>query len=139
MLAIDLNAMKNGAHNNLCYDTVPNGYTLPEGWAIVPKELEEEAVGYLPFIELTLEDGAITGVAKGPTPGPAPPDLEEAAAEIRAKRNQLLAETDWTQLADSQLDEEAQAAMRAYRQALRDIPQQEGFPLSVEWPEEPNL
>ena len=139
MLAIDLNAMKNGAHNNLCYDTVPNGYTLPEGWAIVPKELEEEAVGYLPFIELTLEDGAITGVAQGPIPEPAPPDLEEAAAEIRAKRNQLLAETDWTQLEDSQLDEEAQAAMRAYRQALRDIPQQEGFPLSVEWPEEPNL
>ena len=52
---------------------------------------------------------------------------------------ELLAATDWTQLADSQLDEEAQAAMRAYRQALRDIPQQEGFPLSVEWPEEPNL
>ena len=139
MLAIDLNAMKNGAHNNLCYDTVPNGYTLPEGWAIVPKELEEEAVGYLPFIELTLEDGAITGVAQGPIPEPAPPDLEEAAAEIRAKRNQLLAETDWTQLADSQLDEEAQAAMRASRQAQRDIPQQEGYPLSVEWPEEPNL
>ena len=78
-------------------------------------------------------------MAQGPIPEPAPPDPENVAAEVRAKRNELLAATDWTQLADSQLDEEAQAAMRAYRQALRDIPQQEGFPLSVEWPEEPNL
>ena len=56
------------------------------------------------------------------------------AVEVRAKRNKLLAATDWTQLADSQMDEKAQAAMRAYRQALRDIPQQEGFPFNVEWP-----
>lgn len=139
MLVLELEQRPNGAHNNLRYETVPEDFTPPEGWAVVPQEMEEAAVGYLPFIQLTVEDGVITGVAQGPIPEPAPPDLEEAAAEIRAKRNQLLAETDWTQLADSQLDEEAQAAMRAYRQALRDIPQQEGFPLSVEWPEEPNL
>ena len=139
MLIVELESRANGARGNMRYNAVPEDFTPPEGWAVVPENLEEEALGYLPFIELTVEDGAITAVAQGPIPEPAPPDPEVAAAEVRAKRNELLAATDWTQLADSQLDEESQAAMQAYRQALRDIPQQEGFPLSVEWPEEPNL
>lgn len=134
MLVLELKQRPNGAHNNLRYETVPEDFTPPEGWAIVPENLEDEALGYLPFIDLTVEDGIITAVAQGPIPEPAPPDPENVAAEVRAKRNELLAATDWTQLADSQLDEEAQAGMRAYRQALRDIPQQEGFPFNVEWP-----
>ena len=138
MLFVSLTENENGTRPNL-RSSVSEGLELPPGWAAVPEELEEEASSYLPYLSLTLEDGAITGVAQGPIPEPAPPDPEVAAAEVRAKRNELLAATDWTQLADSQLDEEAQAAMQAYRQALRDIPQQEGFPLSVEWPEEPNL
>ena len=134
MLVLELKQRPNGAHNNLRYETVPEDFTPPEGWAIVPENLEDEALGYLPFIDLTVEDGIITAVAQGPIPEPAPPDPENVAAEVRARRNELLTATDWTQLADSQLDEEAQAGMRAYRQALRDIPQQEGFPFNVEWP-----
>jgi hypothetical protein len=54
--------------------------------------------------------------------------------DIRAQRNRLLAACDWTQLPDAQCD---QTAWAAYRQALRDIPQQDGFPASVAWPEAP--
>lgn len=56
---------------------------------------------------------------------------------VRAQRDQLLTETDWTQLADSPLDETATVIWQSYRQALRDIPQQPGFPLTVDWPEKP--
>lgn len=42
---------------------------------------------------------------------------------IRAKRNQLIAETDWTQLTDSPLSEDKKAEFAQYRQALRDLPQ----------------
>ena len=59
---------------------------------------------------------------------------EAKAAEVRADRNQRLAACDWTQLPDSPADHEAWAA---YRQALRDIPEQEGFPWGINWPEEP--
>ena len=59
--------------------------------------------------------------------------FEQAAANIRAYRNKLLATTDWMALSDNTLTPE----WSDYRQALRNITEQEGFPYSVEWPEEP--
>lgn len=58
----------------------------------------------------------------------------QAAASARAERNRKLAESDWTQLADAPVD---QAVWSAYRQALRDVPAQAGFPHDVTWPELP--
>lgn len=60
---------------------------------------------------------------------------ESKAAQLRAQRNALLAQTDWTQVADSQVDKDAWAA---YRQELRDISAQETFPDSVTWPTSPD-
>jgi hypothetical protein len=57
------------------------------------------------------------------------------AAQIRSQRNQLLTASDWTQVLDAPIDRTAWAA---YRQALRDITSQEGFPASVQWPNDPN-
>ena len=51
--------------------------------------------------------------------------------EVRRIRNNLLSQSDWTQLKDTNADEIVWAA---YRQSLRDIPQQEGFPWVVTWP-----
>lgn len=56
------------------------------------------------------------------------------ADTVRAGRNARLAQCDWTQLADSPVDGEA---WTAYRQALRDVPAQPGFPWEVTWPEQP--
>ena len=58
----------------------------------------------------------------------------QKAGEARLERNFLLTDSDWTQVADSPVD---QAAWAAYRQALRDIPLQKGFPNTVNWPIEP--
>ena len=60
-------------------------------------------------------------------------DAEQAAA-IRSQRNDKLAACDWTQLADSTADKPAWAV---YRQSLRDITAQAGFPWNVTWPVEP--
>jgi hypothetical protein len=56
------------------------------------------------------------------------------AAKIRATRNDKLKESDWTQIADSTVDKIAWAT---YRQALRDVPTQSGFPNQVVWPVAP--
>ena len=64
-------------------------------------------------------------------------DIPMTAEEARAKRDKLLSDTDWTQTLDAPIDEDTKAAYRAYRQALRDIPEQEGFPLDIIWPELP--
>ena len=60
--------------------------------------------------------------------------LEQVERNVRDHRNNLLADTDWTQVADAPVD---QAAWAAYRQALRDITAQEGFPYNVAWPTKP--
>lgn len=64
------------------------------------------------------------------------PDNSGIAARIRAERDALLDDSDWTQNPDVPVDQEAWAT---YRQALRDIPQQESFPLTVVWPDKPQL
>lgn len=56
------------------------------------------------------------------------------AAQVRAQRNQLLADCDWTQLPDAPVDSQAWAT---YRQELRDISAQAGFPWEVVWPTPP--
>jgi len=62
----------------------------------------------------------------------------QAAAAIRASRNSRLAECDWTQLADQPFTAADQTAWAEYRQALRDLPESEGFPHEITWPEEPS-
>lgn len=62
---------------------------------------------------------------------------EEYAAEARAKRNALIAETDYLAMPDYPLDDEKKAAVLAYRQALRDVPEQAGFPRQIDWPTKP--
>lgn len=60
-------------------------------------------------------------------------DAAQAEA-VRAMRDQKLSSSDYTQLADSPADKSAWAA---YRQALRDVPAQAGFPWDVFWPGTP--
>jgi len=59
---------------------------------------------------------------------------EEKAGQVRAERNSKLKDSDWTQIADCTADK---AAWAAYRQALRDITAQAGFPWTIDWPEQP--
>lgn len=59
---------------------------------------------------------------------------ESMADGVRGGRDDLLVKSDWTQVADAPVD---QAAWATYRQALRDMPQQEGFPQTVVWPTQP--
>ena len=63
--------------------------------------------------------------------------LPGITAQARAQRDKLLLDTDWTQTLDAPIDEDTKAAYREYRQALRDIPEQEGFPMDITWPELP--
>lgn len=55
------------------------------------------------------------------------------AKEVREQRAKLIAETDWMALSDNTLS----PAWATYRQALRDITAQEGFPHNVTWPTKP--
>ena len=58
----------------------------------------------------------------------------DQANNVRAGRNQKISDCDWTQLPDAPVDS---AVWSVYRQSLRDIPSQEGFPWDVVWPTQP--
>lgn len=101
------------------------------GYNVVPKEVDPYNVYTIEEVEAYLAEH--------------PEDLldmesietDRLTREARAKRDNLLKETvdsvnpmRWELLTDAQKD-----AWRAYRQALLDIPQQDGFPWNIEWPE----
>jgi hypothetical protein len=58
----------------------------------------------------------------------------EQAKSVRAQRGEKLKDCDWTQVADAPVDKQAWAT---YRQALRDITSQDGFPWTLTWPTQP--
>lgn len=103
-------------------------------------EIEHPDYGWIPF---TASPDDVEPLGKeifdkakldaGPYVAP-PVNLDALAAEARAERSALLAASDWTQMPDAPVDQQAWAA---YRQELRDITEQDGFPEVIVWPEEP--
>jgi hypothetical protein len=110
---------------------------------LIDCEINHPAYGWIPFTA-SPEDVEAHGrelfaaLSKGDVseyvPPPAP-TTEELAAAARAERNALLAATDWTQAAD--VPQATKDKWAPYRQALRDVPAQSGFPASIVWPAKP--
>lgn len=90
-------------------DVLPNGY-------------EDYAWAYVNGVWTAVNQNVIDAVTN------------QKAALIRAERNQRLSGCDWTQVADAPVDK---ALWADYRQALRDVTAQDGFPWTVEWPVQP--
>lgn len=65
------------------------------------------------------------------------PTTEEVATQVRSQRDALIAQTDYLMMSDYPISEEDKALVETYRQALRDVPEQEGFPSNVQWPVAP--
>ena len=62
---------------------------------------------------------------------------EQQAKAVRAERDKKLAECDWRVIKSLENNQPQDFQWAAYRQALRDLPTQAGFPLAVIWPIEP--
>jgi hypothetical protein len=82
------------------------------------------------------------GIIREATPEEAQQFIADRAANLvrkrfleRESRDQLLAETDWTQTVD--VPQATKDKWAPYRQALRDVPQQAGFPDNIQWPSKP--
>jgi hypothetical protein len=124
-----------------------NPIYIKNGW--IDCEIEHPEHGWIPFSCDPNDKGALFDTAAlfaemQPHAAPyVPPTAEELfeqlAAEVRFNRNRPLAESDWTQMPDARaaMGEAKAAEWDAYRQALRDVPEQEGFPENVVWPIKP--
>lgn len=92
---------------------VLNGAVATQAWEIVEKYSADEKAAYIAKRNADME------IAK--------------AAQVRAERNDKLAETDWRFRSDMTPSQ----AWIDYCVALRNVPEQEGFPWSVQWPTQP--
>lgn len=63
--------------------------------------------------------------------------VDEASANVRAHRDFLLKDTDWVVIKHLELNQNIPGVWEVYRQALRDVPSQSGFPFNVTWPVKP--
>lgn len=84
------------------------------------------------------EDGNKIATTVEAIPEPTPEEIKERkATEVRAQRDYLLTQTDYLVSGDYPISAEDLAKVKAYRQSLRDVPAQEGFPENIVWPEDP--
>ena len=100
--------------------TDANGNTV-EAWSVVDK-----------FSDTTDEDGVVTTKAEHETAHTARLVADKETG-IRNDRDKRIALTDWTGMSDVTMA----ADMATYRQELRDVPAQAGFPNAVDWPTSP--
>ena len=98
-------------------------------WVMEQNTAEIERFGF------TLADFPDAPAPDKPTYNPDERALEQESDEVRTQRDALLVESDWAVLPDAPVAD-AQA-WKDYRQALRDMPQQAGFPTDINWPSKP--
>ena len=85
------------------------------------------------FFDTEDAEGNVTTAAENEAKYKAAKDAEQAKS-VRQSRDDKLKECDWTQVADAPVDKDAWAA---YRIALREVPDQAGFPWTIDWPVKP--
>lgn len=106
-------------------------YKAPNGefWELEPRQIAEGLESRLPPGSRPISDEEYFRGLEALRLASITPD------SVRADRDALLARCDWTQLGD--VPEATRQKWVAYRQALRDITKQKGFPSSVDWPVAP--
>ena len=130
--------------------SVPNGWRNVSGLCYMDDK-GLRALGWLPYetidnggevldktIVQVLADKVLeTRVYRYKTDAEIAKETKDKTEHVRHDRNSRLTQCDWTQVDDTPLDNVAKAKWAAYRQALRDVPDQPGFPFNVVWPEQP--
>lgn len=125
-------------HRNVSFPKVPSDQDLARFGVVRVTTSPQPAYDYTKNLSLTAEEVNGQWVEKWVATDASQEEITERvegqALNIRIERNQLLSESDWTQVADAPVD---QTAWAAYRRALRDITEQAGFPFNVAWPSKP--
>ena len=121
-----------------------NAQSLNDDNTTFDVEINHPQHGWLPYTldpadtDNTIDNSALLGLIDSNFAAyVAPSDAEinaALAADVRAERNTKLAESDWRASQDVTMSD----AWRTFRQLLRDVPAQAGFPSNITWPTEPS-
>lgn len=117
---------------NTSFPKVPNEELLAE-WGVYAYTVQDQPeINHLTQMAVATQITKVDGVwVQGWKVENLP--LEDAGRNVRYQRNSLLSQTDWMALSDNTMTPE----WAAYRQSLRDVTSQVGFPYSVIWPVKP--
>jgi len=117
---------------NTSFPKSPSDALLAD-WDVYPYTVQDQPT--VDYMTQTLTPAALTQSNGAWTQGWAVSNLsaEDAGRNIRNQRDNLLSQTDWVALSDNTMTPE----WSSYRQSLRDVTAQEGFPFSVDWPAKP--
>lgn len=107
-----------------------DGDPFPYGYIIGSEDTSEVSK----YIDQLMKSGQLNPDSYA---GPSKESL--VGQKVRDKRNRLLSETDRYMTLDYPISEDKRLEMQRYRQSLRDITEQEGFPLHITWPEKPEM
>jgi len=120
-----------GEHQAAVFDRQAKEWSLVDDWRGHEYWTEDGQQHSITTLGVTLPENALDE--------PPPPTPEDLAAKARKQRNALLKASDWTQLGDAQerLGSQLASEWAVYRQALADLPEQPGFPDTINWPVEP--
>ena len=108
-------------------------FSMPDGVEQVDGKWYTKHILGPVFTDTTDDAGNVTSAADNETAYKDMKDAEQAKS-VRQQRGEKLKDSDWTQVIDAPVD---QAAWATYRQALRDVTGQEGFPWTITWPTQP--
>ena len=117
--------------------TAPYGVSTRSGVEEISGQWFTKFIAGPVFTDTTDSEGAVTTAADNEAAYKAGVDAE-AATSVRTQRDIKLHDTDWTQVADSQLSDSVKAAFVTYRQELRDLSAASGFPHTMTWPTKPS-
>lgn len=129
---------------------LPNGWRNVSGLCYMGDD-SLRALGWLPYetidnggevldktVVQVLSDKVVeTRVYRYKTDDEIAKETDDKKKHVRQDRNGRISQCDWTQLDDTPLDNVAKGKWANYRQALRDVPEQAGFPFNVIWPDHP--
>ncbi len=115
-------------NDTLQYTSTNVKFSAPKDFVIIESEEEPDLTKTYGLV-----DGKITVTGDAPTLT-TEQRTEVQWAEVRAKRNKLLTESDWTQLGD--VPKETKELWESYRQELRDVTNQ-ADPYNIKWPVPP--
>ena len=133
--------------NNFGYDPVLNGpaATVVAPYGVSTRSGVEEVDGqwFTKFIagpiftDTTDDEGNVTTAADNEAAYKARIDAQ-VATSVRSQRDRLIAETDWIVVKAKETSTNVPAAIKTYRQELRDLPTASGFPHTMTWPTKPS-
>lgn len=124
--------------NNSSYSCIVD--LVDDNGELVIKGAEHCATEDDPYSDVfaRIKAGDFSGVITDKPPVLTPEeDKAGVALKVRLDRDTLIKDTDWVFLPDTNLSSEKLEEWKVYRQALRDISEQAGFPYDVEWPVKP--